>query len=220
MSTVLTQGIAPGEFIMSEAGWHRSREGIAIPASQTVLPGGLLAAKAVPANVTQAQSRSGTGDGVLTFSSPATSALVKPGRYKVTFTGTGATAPFNVEAPDGSQIGNGAVGTAFNKEVKFTVADGAADFVAGDQIFLDIAVDQTDYEYVPWAPAATDGTENVAAIAIYGVVTGVGETKKIAAIVREAEVNGHCLTLPEGVTAAQLAKAYNDLALRQIIVRN
>jgi hypothetical protein len=45
-------------------------------------------------------------------------------------------------------------------------------------------------------------------------------TTKIAAITRDAEVNGHCLTLPDGITAAQTAKAYADLASQGIIVRN
>ncbi|MBN9444375.1 head decoration protein [Bosea sp. (in: a-proteobacteria)] len=218
--TVLTEGIHPVEFIMSEATWHRSRDAVKIAAEQTVEPGNLLGGKAVAADVTTAQSRTGTGNGVLTFASPAVSSKVKTGRYTITMTGSGATAAFQVEGPDGNVIGVGAVGTAFDKEVKFTVADGAADFAAGDQIFLDIGVEPTDFEHVPWDPAGTDGSEKIRGIACYGAVTGVGETKKITALRRDAEVNGHMLNLPNGVTAAQTAKAYADLAALGIIVRN
>ncbi|MFC5509275.1 head decoration protein [Bosea massiliensis] len=217
--TVLTEGIHPVEFIMSESGWHRSRDAVKIAASQTVIPANLLGGKAVAADVTTAQSRTGSGNGVLTFASPAVNSSVKTGRYVVTMTGSGATAAFQVEDPTGKVVGVGAVGTAFDKEVKFTVADGATDFAAGDQIFLDIGVEPTDYEYVPWNPAGTDGSEKVRAIACYGAVTGVGETKKITALRRDAEVNGKMLNLPNGVTAAQTAKAYADLAALGIIVR-
>ena len=216
---VLTEGIHPVEFIMSEASWHRSRDAVKVAASQTVVPGNLLGGKAVAADVTTAQSRSGTGNGVLTFANPATSSKVKNGRYVVTLTGAGATAPFQVEGPDGNVIGTGAVGTAFDKEVKFTLADGAADFVAGDQLFLDIGVEPTDYEHVPWDPAGTDGSEKVRGIACYGVVTGAGETKKITALTRDAEVNGKLLNLPNGVTAAQTAAAHAGLRALGVIVR-
>lgn len=218
MSTVLTQGIRPVEFIMSEAAWHRSRDAIAIKENQEFVPGTLLVAEAIPAATTQAQSRSGAGNGVLTFANPAVSSSVKGGRYIVTFTGAGATAPFQVQDPSGAVIGNGAVGSAFDKDLKFTVADGAADFAVGDQIFLDIGVEPTDQVFSAWDPSQSG--QKIAAIALYGAVTGAGETKKIAGLVREAEVNGHCLNLPVGVTAAQTAKAYADLRDLQIIVRN
>lgn len=218
--TVLTEGVHPVEFIMSEAAWHRSREAVRIAASQTIIPGQLLGGKAVAADVTTAQTaRTGTGNGVLTFASPAVSGKVQNGRYVVTLTGAGATAPFQVEDPNGKVIGSGAVGSAFDKEVKFTLADGAADFVAGDQVFLDIGVEPVDYEYVAFDPAGTDGSETVLAIACYGTTTGIGESKKITVIAREAEVNGKMLNLPNGVTAAQTAKAYADLRKQQIIVR-
>ncbi|MCZ8103985.1 MAG: head decoration protein [Burkholderiales bacterium] len=218
--TTLTEGVHPVEFIMSEAAWHRSRDAVKIAASQTIAPGNLLGGKAVAADITTAQSRSGTGNGVLTFASPAASSLVKTGRYTVTMTGSGATAAFQVEDPEGVIIGNGAVGTAFDKEVKFTIADGAADFAAGDQIFLEIGVEPLDFEHVPFNPAGTDGSQNIRGIACYGAVTGVGEVKKITALTRDAEVNGKMLNLPAGITAAQTAKAYADLAKLGVIVRN
>jgi hypothetical protein len=221
MSTVLTEGIHPVEFIMSEATWHRSRDAVKIAASQSVLSGNLLGGKVVAADTTQAQSFTGTGNGALTFASPAVSTAARTGRYLLTCTAAAANAgSFSVQTPDGREIGPATVGVAFNKEIKFTIADGATDFVVGDAFSIDIGVEPTDYEHVPWNPAGTDGSEKVRAIACYPVTTGAGETKKITAIRRDAEVNGKCLNLPNGVTAAQTAKAYADLADLGIIVRN
>lgn len=218
--TVLNEGIHPVEFIMSEAAWHRSRDAVKVAASQTVVPGNLLGGKAVAADVTQQQSFAGTGNGALTFASPAVGTDVRSGRYILTCTAAAANGgTFSVQTPDGREIGPVAVGAAFNKEIKFTIADGSTDFAVGDTFSVDVQVEPIDYEYVPWNPAGTDGSEKPRAIACYGVVTGVGETKKITAIRRDAEVNGNLLNLPNGVTAAQIAKAYLALADQGIIVR-
>lgn len=64
------------------------------------------------------------------------------------------------------------------------------------------------------------GLDTVAAIACYPCVTGAGETKKITGFVRHGEVNAKELVLPDGLSAADIAKIYSDLALRGVIVRN
>lgn len=221
--TTLTEGRHPGEFLLSEANFHRSRDNIEIAESQTITPGQLLGAKVVPGDITAAvvPTSGNTGNGILTMANPAATSKVRNGDYLLTCTAAAANAgTFSVQTPDGREIGPATVAVAFNKEIKFTIADGSADFVVGDSIIVRVGVEPVDREYVAFNPAGTDGSETVAAIALYDAVTGVGVTTKIAAITRAAEVNGHCLTLPVGITAAQTAKAYADLAAQGIIVRN
>ncbi len=69
------------------------------------------------------------------------------------------------------------------------------------------------------APGASDGSQNAAAIAIYGATTGAGETARIAVIARQAEVNGNILTWPSGITAPQKTAAIAALKTAGVIVR-
>ncbi|MGX1323256.1 hypothetical protein AB7M17_006709 [Bradyrhizobium sp. USDA 377] len=74
-------------------------------------------------------------------------------------------------------------------------------------------------QYVMHDPAAADGSQTAAAVALYGAVTGAGVTAAISAIVREAEVNGKTLTYKSGLTTPQIAQIAVDLAAIQILVR-
>ncbi len=65
-----------------------------------------------------------------------------------------------------------------------------------------------------------DSEGEIIGIAIYGVATGAGETAQVAAIARDAEVNGHCIAWPEGTSDEQKATAAAGLAEIGIIVRN
>ncbi|MHC2534211.1 head decoration protein [Bradyrhizobium diazoefficiens] len=74
-------------------------------------------------------------------------------------------------------------------------------------------------QYVIHDPAAADGSQTAAALALYGAVTGAGATAAISAIVRDAEVNGKTLTYKAGLTDPQKAQIAVDLAGVRIIVR-
>jgi Bacteriophage lambda head decoration protein D len=76
----------------------------------------------------------------------------------------------------------------------------------------------TGGNYVPLAPAASDGSQTPAGIALYPLVTAAGESGKIAVIARDAEVNGKLLGWG-GATAPQITAAIASLALAGIIVR-
>jgi len=215
MGTVFTEGRHPGEFIMSEGQNHYSRDNLVIAESQDFEPGSLLGRVAIAAGITVAVvvGAGNTGNGVLTPASPAVSSAVKEGRYTVTITAAAANGgSFTVEDPDGKEIGNGVVGTAFNKAVKFTLADGSTDFAVGDQIHLDVDASATGYQHKAWSPASTDGSEKPVAIAIYGATTGAGETAEISAITRQAEINRNCIEWPAGATDAQKSAAFDALA--------
>lgn len=215
MGTVLTEGRHPGEFIMTEGPNQYSRDNLIIAESQSFEPGSLLIRVAIPLGVATlvTPAAGNVGNGVLTLASPAVSSSVKEGRYTLTITSPVANAGgFQVEGPDGKVIGTGTVGAAFNKAVKFTLADGATDFVVGDQIHIDVDASNLGFQHKAWNPNGPDAGEKPIAIAIYGAVTGVGETKEISAITRLAEINHNCVAWPAGATPAQISAALDALA--------
>ena len=78
MSTVFTEGLHPGEFLLSEADFHRSRDNIVVASGQGVLKPGTVVAvvasgKFVAANATGSDG-SQTAVGVLLYGVDATSA--------------------------------------------------------------------------------------------------------------------------------------------------
>jgi hypothetical protein len=80
---------------------------------------------------------SGTGNGVLTRATPAYGAGNKSGPYLVRFVEAAADAGrFNVLDPDLDVVGEGNVGVLFDGPVRFTIADGATDFIVGDTFTL------------------------------------------------------------------------------------
>lgn len=218
--TTLNEGRHPGEAILSEAEFLRSRSEVTAAASQTIQPNGLLAKKAVAAGVVVTQAFAGTGNGVLTVASPAVSSKVKDGAYTATLVTAAANGgTFRVDDPNGKTIGNATVGQAFDKEIKFTIADGATDFALGDLFTITVAADAEDYQFVAFNPDGTDGSETPVAYSIYGVTTGVGETKKTAVIDTSAQLNGHCIAWPDAISDAKKADAIQALNAVGIKVR-
>lgn len=223
MGTVFTEARHAGEFILTEANGKRSRENVVIAASQTIAAGSLLAFLALEEGlrITSAADDGNTGKGELTLAEPATSSKVKHGTYVIEcVTKEAGAGTFRVEDPTGKEIGNATVGTPFNKEIKFTIADGDPDFEVGDKFYVHVVAESPgDYEAVAFDPTDTDGAEKPAAIAIYPAKTGSDETAKIAALVRDCEVNGKILVWPEGITASQKEDAIASLQAVGIIVR-
>ncbi len=213
----------PGEAILSEANFHRSREVVTIAQGQTIAPGTVLARLAVVDGVVAraAPGAGNAGNGVLTLGDPAVSSRVKDGVYTVTCTEASANGgTFDVADPDGKSIGAAKVGVAFNKAVKFTIADGATDFAAGDRFTITVQADIEGYRHVAYDQDGADGSEVPDVIAIYGAATGEGETTNIAVIARDAEVNDHCIVWPAEITPAEKADAVQALEGKGIIVRS
>jgi hypothetical protein len=197
-----------------------SREKVTIAESQTLLPNQIISKIAVASGVEITQAFSGTGNGVLTFANPNSNGKIKDGAYSVVFIEPATNlGTFEVRDPTGKFVGTGVVGTAFNKEIKFTIADGATDFVAGDVFTLTVVTDPSDFQYVAFNPAGTDGSEIPAAMSLYKVTTGAGETAEATALVRMCELNGNCISWPSGITDAQRADAIQALQSNNIIVR-
>jgi len=106
------------------------------------------------------------GDGVLTLADPAFGADVKVGTYRVTCIEPAADGgTFAVEDPEGIEVGVAHVGVAHDGDhLKFTIADGATDFVAGDTftIAVSAAVAADGGEFAVTAPdGAAVGTATV-----------------------------------------------------------
>ncbi len=221
--TVFTEGRHAAEFVLSEAMRSFSRDNITIAVSQTIVPGRVLGKRAVVADVVAtaaADAGNTASSGALTLADPAVSSKVKDGVYQIVCTEPASNAgTFEVVDPAGQLIGKATVGVAFNKEIKFTIADGSGDFVAGDRFTVTVQADSQDFEYAAHDPAATDGLEVAAAIALYPATTGESATVDIAAITRHAEVNGNLLTWKTGISAADKANGIQALADKGIVIR-
>lgn len=220
--TILTMGRVALAFVLSEAAGSRSREAEFLGASQTIQPGQPLARvlNDTGIQVTSAAVAGNTGNGVLTLANPAYSKAAKPGKYLVVCTAAAANGGrFRVDDLDGVQVGEVAVGVAFNKAVKFTIADGATDFVVGDAFEITVDLDAGGESVVAWDPTANDGTEIAACLPLYAGQTGVGERKAIATMARDAEIIAAELAWPAGVTAEHKETALQQLALHGLIAR-
>jgi hypothetical protein len=74
-------------------------------------------------------------------------------------------------------------------------------------------------EYGAFDPAAEDGLEAAAGVALYAAATEAAETAPLVIIARDAEVNQHCLEWPSGITDPEKTAAIAQLAALGIIVR-
>lgn len=195
-------------------------------AERTIAVGQLLAMQ-LGDSVVDVASEAGadnTGDGTLTLSDPAFTNAVKPGDYSVVCTvgGTDAAAKFRVEDPEGVLVGTATSGTAFAKQVKFTIAAGVTDFVEGDAFTVTVTVDYGDptNKIVAWAPDAEDGTEIIWGISREALTAPDGEDRMGGvADRRDCIIAKTGIVWPDGITDAQKAEAYNALEAMRLIPR-
>lgn len=132
----LTETRRGGAFVVSEAPRARSREKVKVASGQN-LKCGAVVGRILAAGI--AQRFTGTGNGVLTpDGSTPVLAGVQEGRYVAICGEPGTNAgQFTVYDPQGVPLGVHTVaGSAFANQIKFAIADGATDFVAGDTFEL------------------------------------------------------------------------------------
>jgi len=222
--TVFTEALHPGAFIVSEAQGMRSREEVVVAVSQTISAGEVLGKTAVIADATSsaAADAGNTGNGTITLdvTTPVLAAAM-PGVYRAVCiepaTNLGTFAVFD---PNGTEIGTVVVGGTFANQIKFVIADGSTDFIAGDAFSITVGIESvTDEQYKALDTAATDGTQHAAGIAVSPITTSASATGKIAIIDRDAEVRAADLTWPAGISAANKAKATEELRARGIKLR-
>jgi hypothetical protein len=167
--------------------------------------------------------QAGTGNGVLTKANPAFGNDAIAGNYKVIFTEARTNSgEFEVFRPDGTLDGRGVVGTAYTGQVKFTIADGATDFIAGDNLILPVTVTGVSYKVWPLNLAATDGSQNALEVSLSKKTATNGGTDQTIVSLRRgpAIVDSRFLIWPAGATADQIAAALEQLAANGIVARS
>ncbi|MDP2214765.1 head decoration protein [Phenylobacterium sp.] len=220
--TILTMGRVALAFVLSEAAGMRSRAAEFLGESQEIEPGQPLARVLADTGVevTAAAVAGNTGNGVLILADPAYSKAARSGRYKAICVVEAANGGrFRVDDPNGVEIGQVNVGAAFNKAVKFAIADGATDFAVGDTFDILVDLDAGGEMVVAWDPTANDGTEIAACLPMYRYKTGEGERLAIATFARDAEIKADHIAWPAGVTAEQKETALQQFALHGLIAR-
>ena len=223
--TTLTMGKEAAAFIMSEAAGMRSRDGITIVSGSGVVEVGTVLGRIGDnsgAITVGSPTFVGTGNGALTKDATPYGANVKEGTYRIVCIEPAANGGiFQVENPDGVMIGTATVGQLFNGELRFTIADGATDFLSGDAFSLavTIAAAASMGKYAPANTAAVDGSAKGVALNLYKVDATSADVV-VAAITRDAEVNGNFLTYHSSVDDAdKKAAQVASLATAGIIVR-
>jgi len=219
---VQVQAFNQGDWLKWEHVDHRfSRDAVVLAAGQSnILTGTVLGQKSAGADLIEVvPGGRNTGHGVLTMD-PTTPLLagVLPGVYTATCTAAavgGGT--FTVTDPKGNVLGTVAVGATFATQVKFVIADGAPDFLVGDQFSIEVG---------PISPAtvvalnlgASDGSQNAAGILLFTTDATAGAVKTTM-IAREAVLSSYGLTWPAGITQAQQDAAVAQLGAKGIQVR-
>jgi len=153
--------------------------------------------------------------GVLTLANPKTGAGVKAGVYKVRMIEPGSNAgTFVVEDPDGIIVGEGTVAVAFDGPVKFTIADGAQDFVAGEgfDITVTLAAPANNGKYKMSLSAASDGSAAVKCILAEDCDASLGDKVTIAHFGGVYDENA--LIYGTGHTAASVREELRDLGIK------
>ncbi len=158
-----------------------------------------------------------TGDG--TIGAVTVGAAAKPGVYRLTCIEPATDAgKFAVEDPDGIEVGVATVAVAFSGGgLGFTIADGAADFVAGDAFTITVAAGSA--KYVQIEDAGTDGSEDAAGLLLLDVTAPDGVDALAVAIVRDAIVSVNGITWPTDFDANEKAAATAQLEALGILVR-
>lgn len=216
-----TELLHAGGFIISEANGNLSRDNAVLITGQNLKAGAVLGKITVGAAVSAAKAGGNTGNGTLTLD---VATPVRPGAkvgvYAVRCIAAAANnGTFRVEDPDGNVLGDvvmAAGAGAFDDDIKFALADGAADFIVGDG--FDVTVAAGSGKYTQLAPAAANGSQSAAAILLADVDATAADVA-CAVVARQAEVNGNELTWPGGITADQTAAARAQLAQLGILVR-
>ena len=140
MSVLLRLG---GGFYSSDYGPNRLQEDTRDTLTEEVMlapdtddrPQGLVVGRSAADTIAAAVRGAGnTGNGALSAHAIG-GALAMNGTYRATARTAGATASWEVWAPDGSYVGRATTGTAFSsRHINFTIADGSNNWAVGDRV--------------------------------------------------------------------------------------
>lgn len=219
--TTLTQSKVALQFLLSEGAGQISRGNITILSGEGKLEAGRVLGRTESAATAAVTTKAGnTGNGVFTID--GTTPVLgtgKPGRYVVECIEPGTnTGTFQVTDPSGVVLGAYTVAAAaFATGIKFTIADGATDFISGDAFFVDVT--GVSYKYRSTTLTNTDGS--AVGVAVLGYpVDATSADQSVMAIVRNAEVKAGDLVYDSTVNSAALtAQKVYELSQQGIIVR-
>jgi hypothetical protein len=160
-----------------------------------------------------------TGNGAAALANPAIADGARPGIYQAICIEPAADAgTFEVFGPDGVSIGTATVGVAFTGEVKFTIADGGTNFIAGDA--FKVTVPNDGVKAVAWDPDGDDGSQNIRGVAITKGYAPDGVDGAFVGLARgPAILLESGIEWPEGASTDDKAAARAVLAEMGIIVR-
>lgn len=212
----LTEKLHPSGFIVSEGEGNISRDNGVLISGQNLLAGTVLG-KITLAGASETHAGN-TGNGVMTLDAAnPVRAGAKAGVYTATVITAAANGGiFRVEDPDGVVLGDVAVAATFDDDIKFVIADGAADFIVGDKFLITVAAGSGKFTIL--APAAEDGSQAAAGILVAAVDASAADVACVN-LARFAEVNTNELTWPGGITAGQKAIAIAQLLAAGIVIR-
>lgn len=210
--TTFTEGMHDGEFIGELAmgiGYHV--DAITLKTGQNKVAGAVLGANVAGTSASAAKSGGNTGNGALTLDATAP---IQPGAKEGVYvvrciTAAANSGTFRVEDPDGNVLGDVAVAATFSDDIKFAIADGAADFIVGDG--FDITISALTYKHLEYDPAGTDGSQTVSGILMKNTNATAADVVTTALKRGPATVNLNDLTWKTGMTAAQKTTARNAL---------
>lgn len=217
----ITENAPAFAYVKSEGPGTRSVETLTIDQNQTLKAGTILGQVSIGALAVAAAAAAGNaGNGAL---GAWTAAAGTPlGVYKADLVEGAANAgTFRLEGPDGVEVGEIKVGVAFNAGgLAGTIGDGAVDWAAGDGFTLTVtdAPPANAGNYVALNPAATDGSQNFAAIAGRHLTTGPGETARLLGHVRDCEVWASRLDYGS-LNAGQIDAVNAQMAEKGVVVR-
>ncbi|HWQ55161.1 MAG TPA: head decoration protein [Bryobacteraceae bacterium] len=217
---VQAEGKYLGDWLKFEAENQYSRDVVTILAGSGAareLLTGMVLGRVTKGAAASAAVAGNTGDGAIT-AAPAVGAGAKPGVYRVVCIEPAVDGgKFAVEDPNGILIGVATVGIEFTNHLTFTIADGAADFVAGDTFTITVAAGSGKVKQIDFA--ATDGSDVASGLLLLDTTAPDGADRSGVAIVRNAIVSDNGITWPAGTTANQKSAAIAQLKTAGILVR-
>lgn len=211
-----TEKLRAGFFMISEANGFRSRDTGTLKSGQNLQAGAVVGQVLHDAAATVVLKVGNTGTG--SIGTVTVGAGAKAGRHTLTIIEPGSNAGvFSLHDPDGVELPTGTVAVAYAAGgLSFTLAD-ATDFVAGDQIYID--VDGGTSKYVEHDPAATDGSETASGI-LFDACDASSADKTCVVIKRDAEVNTADLVWKSGMTSDEKTAGRADLLALGIVCRS
>jgi hypothetical protein len=205
-----------GDVLKREFDALHNREIVTIAEGQNLLLGTVVAITTPGLDAVSAAKAGGnTGNGTLTLD--ATTPVLpgaKQGIYTARCIAAAANSgTFRIEDPDGAVIGDVVVGATFSDDIKFVIADGAADFIVGDG--FDITVSEGDAALY----GAYTGTQPDVAVLLEPVDATEEDTPGCILARGPAVIASTALVWAGGVTDGQKAAALSKLSALGIVSR-